>query len=205
MNEAVRFFSLLGVTGLAAWQGRHTPVLLWYFCAHLVYEIGTEPFLLARGDMSLTYAAVYAVLTGVWLVPTMVIAWESLYTRLYRLRLMAIGFVLSASLGRLCVAGLGHPATFADWILIIEGTVLIWAGSVLSMVAAYSERQDLTIVLAALWLIQGGYFFGYVLHLPEIAWIKSGWNFPTLLCIAGFGAVSWRLHVHLCRLRRRYS
>jgi hypothetical protein len=126
------------------------------------------------------------------------ITWASLGSREHRLRAVAIGFILALTVGHLTYAEIARPTAY-DWITLIEGVLLVWAGTLLGFAAIYSERKDIAVILAVLWLCQALFSFGYVLHWGWPNWMEANFYVPQAICIAGFSLIGWR--IRSCSIR----
>lgn len=100
----------------------------------------------------------------------------------YPLRTTAFAFLLAGVLGRMVYLGQNRPATYFDWINILLGVYLWWAGSVLGNAAAFVKRWDLSIVLALFWISQAVSSFGWTLH----RWEHLNWIIDPSLGIVAF-------------------
>lgn len=139
------------------------------------------------------YAWVYSLSSVPIFLTIAAICWESLSTREYRFRAIALGFILAIVIGRLTYAGLARTASAYDGIMLIEGVLLVWAGTVLGFAASYSRRADIALTLAILWLVQALFSFGFVLHWDWPSWTAANWYLPEVICLAGFSLIGWRL------------
>lgn len=163
-----------------------------YFSAQLAYTVVTTPVLWRFGNTSRAYAVVYGLFTALILVPVVEIAWESLLSREFRLRVVVLSLLLSVCVTRLAYLGLGHEASLANWIVLAEAAILHWAGVVLGMAAVHVKSRDVVLVLSLLWISQSTFFFGFCLHDSPL-WDKLGYVVPTGLCVAAFSWIGWRL------------
>jgi hypothetical protein len=163
-----------------------------YFFAQLAYTVVTTPVLWRFGNTSKVYAICYGIFTAFILLAVIEIAWQSLWSREFRLRASAISLLLAVAITRVAYLGLGHPATLANWIVLGEAAILYWAGVVLGMAAVHVKSQDVTMCLSILWLTQSTFFYGWCLHNSEL-WDRLGYIIPTGLCVAAFTWLGWRL------------
>jgi hypothetical protein len=120
------------------------------------------------------------------------ITWASLGSREHRLRAAATSFILSVTIGHLVFVEIARPTAY-DWITLIEGVLLVWAGTLLGFAAIYSERKDVALCLSILWLAQALFSLGYVLHLNWPEWLAANWYVPQAIPAVGFTLIGWRL------------
>jgi hypothetical protein len=139
------------------------------------------------------YAWVYSLTSIPIFLSMMGICSECLRSRKYRARAVTIGFILAVTIGHLTHAGIVRPVTAYDWISLTEGTLLLWAGTMIGVSAAYAERSDLALILSILWLAQALFSFGYVLHLNWPMWMELNWWLPETICMTGFILIGIRL------------
>lgn len=174
-----------------AWGQR--PLVI-YFAANLAYEVLTEiPFVL-DGDTAPSYWIAYAALTALWLAAAAWLTWTMLPRSRSRLKLLAIPAMLAVVMSRLVYVGIGHVVEPTDWIVLLEGGVLY--GCALALCGASLTRPqggDISMILYLLWFAQCAFKWGYVLNLPEAAWITRGYWMPTCLCTAAFTLIGIRL------------
>jgi hypothetical protein len=162
-----------------------------YLWAQLVYI----PFIWATnawwGDRSWQYATVYCLFTTRILYAVCRITLDCLRTRRWRLRALAVSFILAAVLTRIAFLGIPKPLSGFLAISLAEGFVLAWAGTLTAFTAPYTERPDLIFPLAAFWLVQALYDYGWVLNFKD--WTALNWTVPPLMGCAAFGVLAWRL------------
>lgn len=182
MTEALRFGFLVGANVYALWKVK-SPLSVWLFLAgNLVYELLTEAAYLNHWH----YPAVYAATTILWLFFAFHVVWESLLLFSYRLRLLAIPAVLTVGMSRLCFMGVDHPWSQSSWIVLLQGSVLLFLGQVLGASSAYSPRHcNQFFILSMTWLAQTLFLCGYLLH---DSWLGLYW-LPAVIVGCGFIAV----------------
>jgi hypothetical protein len=192
--EAVRTLSLLAAACYAAWQARAIPIVCLYFLAQILYTIAVEATLRVSGATSKAYLGVYAIFTAIVLLMAFWVVWDNISCFTYRLRRMALYAVTATCLTRFVEVGVGHPLGTAAWVVLAEGGILYFLGSILCATAVYSERNgDVRLILGILWLCQAGLFWGFELGLPEVRWLEIGQYVPTMLCVAAFTLCGLRL------------
>lgn len=172
---------------------QHPPANIARYLWYVLLEI---PFLwcggAAYGDWSWQYAAIYCVFTALILCAIVRIAWDCLRDRRYRLRPIAICFILAAVLTKIAILGVSGRVSGFLAISLAEGFVLAWAGSLTAFAAPYRQRPDLYFPLAVLWLCQSAFAFGWVLNFK--GWGEFiNWTVPPLLGCLAFGWLVLRL------------
>lgn len=149
--------------------------------------MAVEATLLAVGDTSHTYAVVYASFTGLVLLAALCIVWEAISAYTYKLRRLSLFALTAIVLTRFVFVGIHRQLQFSDWIVLSEGTVLYTCGFALACVSFFSGRKcDIYFILAILWMSQAGFFWAWLLSLPEAIWVLAGWYVPTALVTLGF-------------------
>ena len=159
-----------------------------YLLAELVY---IPPVMLAAwllGIWSPWYAAIYVLFTLPILLAILWIVHDVLLEVHADAKPVAIAFILAIIPGRMSYLEIHRPVTRFDWINLIFGVALMWAGTLVGYAAKHIERWDLGLILAILWILQAVSFFGWTIHL----WEK--WNFviDPVLGIVAFSLLAWR-------------
>jgi hypothetical protein len=145
------------------------------------------------GVWSVTYAVVYVLFTAIVLACICRIAIDCLRRRHYRLRAAAIAFLLAGLAARGAYLGMPRPITGYQWIALLQGMVLFWAGILVTALFRYVKRWDLVFPLGLFWLVQAFWNFGWTFH--GHAWDKINfWVPPALGCVI-FSLLAWRLRV----------
>ena len=140
------------------------------------------------GDESYIYVCTYLLFTTLILLAICRIAINSLKGRKYRLRAIAITFLLA--LVPLKLALLDMHGQWA-WVSVSEGFVLCWAGSLTMFSGAYRPIWDLYVPLGAFWCLQSLYCFGWSIKWQE--WAELNWVLPPLMAIGCFSWLAYRL------------
>lgn len=174
---------------LAAALKNHPPEnLARYLWASLVYI----PFIwaahVAWDDWDWRYAATYCLFTAAILYCVCRIAWDCVRDRRYRLRPIAICFILAAVLTKLAKLDL-HGQW--GWISLAEGFLLLWAGILVAFSGAWRPRWDLYVPLGIFWVLQGGYSLGWAIHGK--LWESINWLVPPAMGCLCFSWLAWRL------------
>jgi hypothetical protein len=162
-----------------------------YFLAFSVNALAGMLVLIFCGWGS-AYAWVYSLTSLPIFAAIAWITWASLGSREHRLRAVATSFILSVTIGHLVFVEIARPTAY-DWITLIEGVLLVWAGTLLGFAATYSERKDIAVILAVLWLCQALFSFGYVLHFDWPEWLAMNFWMPQSICLLAFSFILWQI------------
>jgi hypothetical protein len=162
-----------------------------YFLAFSVNALAGMLVLAFCGWGSL-YAWVYSLTSLPIFAAIAWITWASLGSREHRLRAVATSFILSVTIGHLVFVEIARPTAY-DWITLIEGVLLVWAGTLLGFAASYSERKDIALCLSITWLVQSLFSFGFALHWGWPEWLEMNFYVPQLISAIGFSLIGWRL------------
>lgn len=142
------------------------------------------------GDGSLIYACTYAFFTAIILYSAFRIALDCLRTRRYRLRAVAIAFLLAMIFARIAFLDASGPYLAIN---IGEGFVLVLAGVLVAFSSPYTSRPDLYFTLGVFWLAQAAFSLGWVLNWQE--WQEINWLVPPLMACVAFSVLAWRLRI----------
>lgn len=141
--------------------------LTLYFCAQALCNfLGWTTY--AFFGPGVFYGWVFATTTAMVLATCVGMAWESLWDRKYKLRIVAMAFLISGALCRHIFVNLGHRATWVDWLVLGEAVVLLWAGTIVIAMAAFRYRW-IALTLGIYWLLRGGWDLAYLLNYPHWA------------------------------------
>lgn len=178
--------SLTAASLILALRANPEPSLKWYCWA----QLASLPVLwLANwrwGIWSPWYGGIYvaATLPILWAIRR--ICWESISEHRYKARALAGPFLISGVLGRLSFLGLTHQANGFDWVNIILGVLLAWAGCLLGFAAPHQKRWGIALILAVLWMSQAVSSFGWVIHL----WGEWNWLVDPALGFVAFSLIT---------------
>lgn len=182
----------LALLGAAFWalMSRKPSAFMWYFFAQIAYIPAIYGMAWAYGQDSGAYLLAYIGMTGLVLSAVVLVAWNALAGRLYRLRAAAIALVLAIVLGKMAFMGLEHPKA-EDFLVLIEAVVLLWAGIVTSYVARYRPDKWAYFTLGTMWIGYALWDFGLILHHPY--WVEADWYVPGAWNTLGFVIVGFLL------------
>jgi hypothetical protein len=159
--------------------------LVLYLCAQalcFVFGWGTY-WIVGSGPL---YGWVYALTTAAILLTCLGMAWEALWDRRNKVQALALAFLLSGAPCRYTFVSLGHPAGWADWLILAEALVLLWCGTILLVMAPY-RFTNISAVLGGYWLLRGMWDLCFILNLPS--WMPLNAWVPTALNITALGTV----------------
>lgn len=165
----------------AGWHVRNVPILLAYFSAQLLSIVVGYTVYLVYGDGPF-YGIAYATLTCVVLLTLINIAW-----RLAGIHAIALAGLLALTVTRMAYFALGHQPEWYDWIGLLEGGVLFWAGLIVGTSAPFRERTGIHLSLGLLLLSQTAWRWGYYIHMP--GWNELNWIVSPALPIVGFTVI----------------
>jgi len=140
------------------------------------------------GIWSPAYAIVYTLATLPILGCIALITWESIEDRPYRLRPLALSFLLALTLARIAFVGLGRAATGYDWVNLVLGGYLAWMGALIGFAAPYARRWDLSLILGLFWIFQAFSSFGWTMN----RW-RWNWTLDPSGAIVAFLLIALRL------------
>lgn len=194
MIDLVRTLCLFGACCYAARNSWRHPALFLYFASQILYTVAVEATLRAVGDTSRAYTVVYLSFTVLVLLAALGIVWEALLPYTYKLRRLSLFALSAVVLTRFVEIGIHRPLHLSDWVVLLEGGVLYMAGFTLVCISFFSgKKADAYFILSILWMCQAGFFWAYLLGLPEAVWIEAGYFVPTAFVVAGFLLVGRRL------------
>lgn len=180
LRFAVRLLTVL----YALWRSRAFPLFFLYFVAQLGDSLCEEIVYAFYGDLGPIYLYVYTAGTSLILLFALWITWDSIPSP-YRLRKCAIPAVISMAVSRMAYLEVHRKIEASDLILFTAAATIFFCGQILTTAAAYALRNHTALfALGCLWLCQGVYFWGYLIHAPE--WVLTGYWLPALLCSIGF-------------------
>jgi len=151
------------------------------------------------GIWSPWYAAIYVLFTLPILAAILWIVHDVLLELHAGIRAIAVAFILAVILARIAFVGLSHAPTGYDWLNLVLGAYLAWAGILVGTASAYIERWDLGLILGCLWLGQSVSCFGWTLHL----WANLNWILDPLLGVTAFLLIAWRCRIPTMQYRQR--
>jgi hypothetical protein len=174
---------VLAAICFAGWRTRFVPSLFQYFFAQALYAMVIFPLNWFYGTSSTIYAVAYTLLTSFILLAVGRIVTEAISEKQNSWRGAALAAILAVTMGHMAWSGM--PGIKYYYVIgVIEGTALLWAGLVLGSLAAYTECWDIALTLAALWISQAVWRWGFYLHFP--GWLRLNWVVSPLLCIIAF-------------------
>lgn len=174
-----------------------TPPSLWpYFLLMAMSWVGGYAARYTFGDESWQYLIFWCGITALilgWVVLLAVLALKSISRYPWRLGVTAL--FISGIFARLAYV-YAEPLTAAQWAVLVEALVLVWAGTISGGCAPYIKNGDLYFGLGLFWLAQGLADYGWLLHWEgkSSLWQEASWIFGPSLCIAVFAFLAWRLH-----------
>jgi hypothetical protein len=160
--------------------------LVLYFCAQaLCYVFGWGTWLIVGPGW--LYGWVFGLTTGTILLTCLGMAWEALWDRTNRVQVLALAFLLSGAPCRFAYTHMGHPAGWADWLILSEALVLIWSGTILAVMSPHRHYKWVMFTLGGYWLLRGMWDLCYLLNLPRCmplnAWVPTTLNLASLATI----------------------
>lgn len=156
--------------------------LVRYFAAQALYVpvVWGTYFAIGLGHL---YGLVYSAATGVILLSVAGIAWESLHARKYRAQVTFLAFVLASAATEAVYFKLPRRADWFDWVLLVEGSILLWAGTLLAFMAGHWKRSIPLFGLALYWIFEAAFDFGFCLNWPH--WLPlNTWVPPSAAVLA---------------------
>ena len=118
-------------------------------------------------------------------IPCFGMAWEALWDRKNKFRVLALAFLVSGAPARFTYLHLAHPH-WADWLILAESIILLWCGTVVIGMAPYRYTR-VSFVLGAYWLIRGGWNLCFLLNLPH--WLPLNTWVPTALNLVSMATI----------------
>lgn len=137
------------------------------------------------------YGWVYALATGLVFLAIGNLVRGSLLTARYKARLLAIAGILALVFTRMGFLGLGRAPGWADWLVLVEGGLLVVSGALIGVGAPYAKQPDIAVGLSVLWLMQALVAFSFSLHFPR--WNVVDPYARAIVGILGFLFLGWRL------------
>jgi hypothetical protein len=169
-------------------------MLYWYLCGYfLAFSVNLVALIVTLWlyGWGSAYAWVYALSSVPIFLTIAVICREVLRTRQYSFRVSVLALILAATIGHLTYVGIAHPANAYEWIHLIEGTLLVWAGAILGGCARRTEIPQVSLLLGILWLVQSAFSLGYVLHWDWPSWMGYNWYVPQAIPAVGFSLIGF--------------
>lgn len=156
--------------------------LVLYFAAQVLYIPFVWGTYLTVG-LGRLYGVVYSIATGMVLLSVAGIAWESLYARKYRAQVIALTFILASAATETVYLELHRRADWFDWVLLVEGGILLWAGTLLACMAGHWKRSVSLFGLAIYWIFEAAFDFGFCMNWPR--WLPlNAWVPPAAAALA---------------------
>lgn len=191
---APHIFNFLVLVALTRAIKRQAPAniepYLWVIAVQI---LGNTAVHLGYGDWSWQYLCTYAGFDAFILWFVCRITLDCLSTRERRFRACVAVLILAACLTKLAFLGAqGHVDRFLA-ISLVEGFILVWAGTLTLFAGAHTRRPDLYCTLGAFWLAQAWYSFGWTIKFQE--WADINWVLPPLMAIGCFGYLARRLRL----------
>lgn len=187
------FALLMALTLMVAiWQRAPARIerYLWAFLVEIPIGWAVHSW---YGDWSYIYACTYVLLDALILWCVLRITLDCLKTRQNRFKAAVAVLILAACLTKLAFLGAqGHVDRFLA-ISLVEGFILVWAGTLTLFAGAHTRRPDLYCTLGAFWLAQAWYSFGWTIKFQE--WADINWLVPPLMAIGCFGYLARRLRL----------
>lgn len=141
------------------------------------------------GDKSLAYLIAYLASTSVVLVAIGIFSWDFLKSLLRPSHGAAMALLASLLTGKLAYLGALRTLGFDDWIVLVEGVVLLTCGIIAGYTAAYRVDWSYSLIFCLLWLAQGTFDLGWLLN----DFRSVNWTIPPLLGLLGFLSLGFAL------------
>jgi hypothetical protein len=191
MSMSYIFVLLMALTLMTAIR-RQAPAnierYLWWFLIEIPIGWAVHSW---YGDWSPIYAFTYCLFDGIILLCACRIAIDCLRTRRYRLRAAALVLILALAVTRTVFLEAVQPLDRFLVISLVEGFVLVWAGTLALFAGAYTKYPGLYCALGVFWLCQAWYSLGWVMDWKALE--EFNWLIPPATGFLCFSWLAWRL------------
>jgi len=163
--------------------------LLWYLVAQAAYLAVVWPAYYYYGNDAWEFMLIYAVMTGVCLIPTVLIGLFALPHHEAPITMIFVPPSVSLIILALASYGIHRPST-GMYIQIAEAAVLVACGTLVGFCAPFynsKAARTTALTLSVLWLLLAAFRYCYVMHVGIPAWETANGIIPpglmTLACL----------------------